>query len=337
MQYAMLLKAHPNVRYEQSLQKLAQRELCCSLKALGLKADTRIETVAGESLLCFDLPELTPDEWRVVSDNSCVCLAGVLEGESIRLLERQKSVYLPRELPQILKYKGKTNADFTELMINCARNASSFAKSQETLTVLDPLCGKGTTLFCAIVRGYNAIGVERDEKAIRESDAYLERFLTMNRLKHKRRTYSRTLREGAAKGVGYELADSAESWRSGNMRTLDMLCADVSRLDELVKPQACHIAVADMPYGVQHAPGEGRGMSTMTRLISALGKGLARALKQGGAAALSFNAYTLKREEAADALSAAGLTVLDEPPHADFRHWVEQAVDRDVIFAVRHK
>lgn len=334
MRYAMLLKAHSNVRYEQSLQKLALRELECSLDALGLNTSPFVRTVAGESFLCFDSDELSADELRVISAHSGICLLGALEGDSLRLIQRQRYAYLPRELPQVLKYKGKTNADFTELLINCALSASDFTGSREPLNVLDPLCGKGTTLFCALSRGFNAVGVERDDKALREADGYLERFLTMNRLKHKRQTGSQTLAGGgSAKLVRFELSDTSEHWRQGDTRTLTMLNADAARLSELVKRASAHLIVADMPYGVQHAPGEGGTMSTMTRLAVALASGCRRALMEGGAVALSFNTYTLKREDIERAFTEAGLKVLSEPPYRDFSHWVEQAVNRDALFA----
>ena len=58
-----------------------------------------------------------------------------------------------------------------------------------------------------------------------------------------------------------------------------------------------------------------------------------QALKPGGALAFSFNLNTLRRKDVEQALAEAGLEVLTEGPYADFSHWVEQAVDRDVVVA----
>lgn len=112
-----------------------------------------------------------------------------------------------------------------------------------------------------------------------------------------------------------------------------MICGDVGRLSELVKPACAHLIVTDMPYGVQHAPNEGGRVSSLERLAGALMRGCAHALKPGGAAAISFNEYTLKKDALASAAQEAGLLVLSEPPYDDFSHWVEQAVQRDVLFA----
>ena len=58
-----------------------------------------------------------------------------------------------------------------------------------------------------------------------------------------------------------------------------------------------------------------------------------RSIKPGGALAFSFNLNTLRRREVEQALAETGLEVLTEGPYADFSHWVEQAVDRDVVIA----
>ena len=58
-----------------------------------------------------------------------------------------------------------------------------------------------------------------------------------------------------------------------------------------------------------------------------------RALKPGGAAAISFNTLTLRKDTLLTLLQNAGFTPLTEPPYDDFSHFVEQAVHRDFIVA----
>ena len=66
MRYAMLLKPHPNIRYRQSLQKLALIELACTLEALGMsQARPRLETLAGEHFLMFDSEPLEEKPTRI--------------------------------------------------------------------------------------------------------------------------------------------------------------------------------------------------------------------------------------------------------------------------------
>ena len=62
MRYALLLKPHANVRYRQSLQKLAVIELQCMLQAWGMEdALPRFEPLHGEPFLIFDTEKMTPE------------------------------------------------------------------------------------------------------------------------------------------------------------------------------------------------------------------------------------------------------------------------------------
>ena len=46
-----------------------------------------------------------------------------------------------------------------------------------------------------------------------------------------------------------------------------------------------------------------------------------------------WNSRVARREDAADALTAAGLAVLDSPEYRAFRHRVDQAITRDILIA----
>ncbi len=251
----------------------------------------------------------------------------------LRPLARPIPGALPDELPHVLKYKGKTNADFTYMMLHCAKATSAFARAQHPLCVLDPMCGKGTTLLCALCEDHNALGVECDAKALRELEGYLERALKLHRIKHKRTGGALTLPKGeSAKWTEYAIAPDAQRMKA-DARTLRLIYGDAGQLDCLTPKACCHLIVSDLPYGVQHAPKEGHGVSSLMRLMQRVLPGCAHALKPGGAAAFSFNRNTLRRAELSQAMQSVGLTVLTEPPYDDFSHWVEQAVDRDVVIA----
>lgn len=336
MRYALLLKPHANIRYRQSLEKLAKIELECMLQAWGLEdAAVSVQEMAGEPFLTFETQRMTVEAWRELSRHSSVCLAAQAgEDGSLVPLERYVRGVMPNELPHVLKYKGKTNADFTYLMLHCAKAASAFAQTNAPLRVLDPMCGKATTLFCAVCEGHHAVGIETDIKALREADTYYARFLKLHRLKHRRTEQSRTLRKGgSAPCVCYEAASDAQAMKQGAVISLEMINGDAARAAEMVKPNSCHLVVSDLPYGVQHAPKENGGIPTLARLLRRVAPGCASVLKPGGAMAFSFNLNTLRRREVEQALAEAGMEVLAQGPYADFSHWVEQAVDRDVVIA----
>lgn len=181
-----------------------------------------------------------------------------------------------------MKYKGKTNADFTRLLLHCARAVSGFAQSDAPLTVLDPMCGKGTTLFCALEEGDHAVGMDVDAKALLEADQLLGRSLKMNRLKHKREESSLTVPKGKpVRSVGYRLSTSLEGWKNGDERTFRLLNGDLGVLPAVMARESCHLAVADLPYGVQHAPSEGRKVMSLANFASKVCESCFAVLKHG--------------------------------------------------------
>ena len=58
-----------------------------------------------------------------------------------------------------------------------------------------------------------------------------------------------------------------------------------------------------------------------------------KTLRPGGALGISWNTRVARREDAAGALVAAGLQVLDDGPYRAFRHRVDQAITRDILIA----
>ncbi|MDD3212400.1 MAG: hypothetical protein PHY64_01935 [Eubacteriales bacterium] len=294
--------------------------------------------MAGTPFLIFNTETMDNESWAYLSRHSAVAFAAAKDGECLRPLRLTPPEYLPADLSQVLKYKGKTNADFTAMMLHCARSASAFALSEKPLTVLDPLCGRGTTLFCAVQEGDCAIGIEADPKALHEADVYFERYLQYHRLKHRREERSITLPDGSAvKECGFTFANQAESYKRGDTVSLRMICGDTARTEKILGMESCHIIVGDLPYGVQHSPRKGRGGFTFDDLLQSALPAYQKALKPGGAVALSFNTYTLPRATLIREMETAGLTPLTEPPFDDFEHWVEQAVNRDMVIAVKRE
>lgn len=338
VQFALYVKSHANARYAQSLLKLAALECECLLFALGGKAEVRVETMGEVPFLIVTTEGLSKQEWAYLSRHSTIGFAALRDGEWLKPLTLTKPLYLEPDLSQVMKYKGKTNADFTAMMLHCARSASAFALSDERLTVMDPICGRGTTLFCALEEGDCAIGVETDEKAVHDADIYFQHYLQYHRYKHRREEFSLTLREGGAvKERRFTLANQASLYKQGDHVTLRLVCGDTARADEIAGAQSCHLMVGDLPYGVQHAPRAGRGAVSLTSLLSSALPAYQRALKPGGALALSFNTYTLSRESLTREMQQAGLKPLVDPPFNDFVHWVEQAVNRDMVIAVKEQ
>ena len=338
MRYALLVKPHANARYTQSLRKLAIAELQCLLAAWDVPAEPSWTEIAGTSFLTFEAEELSPLAWQTVSGHSAICFAVVREGIFLRPVPLAKRKYLPDDLPEVLKYKGKTNSDFTSMMIHCACAVSDFARDPGPLTLLDPLCGRGTTLFCALEAGHHGIGVDLDAKAVAEADVYFSRYLQYHHIKHERQRANATLGQGRnAPEFRYTLANTPESYRQGECRTLRLFAGDTREADRMAGKESCHLLLADLPYGVQHAPRAGKAISSLREFLSDALPAYYAALKAGGAIALSFNIYTLPRSEIAHMMQNAGFKVQTHPPYHDFSHWVEQAVNRDFVVARKER
>lgn len=82
----------------------------------------------------------------------------------------------------------------------------------------------------------------------------------------------------------------------------------------------------------KHEEGHSR---TLDELLSQSFRAWYSLLKKGGAMALSWNTYTNNREELSKKLSDHGFEVVDLPAYLNFHHRVSQAINRDVIVAIK--
>jgi len=335
MLFCFQLTPHANIRYREAQLKLGQAELACILRGLGLSCEISAEVIGGVTFLTFEADALSPEQRSALSRHSAALMIAEKHDRMLLPLEKVSHDYLTEDLPEVLKYKGKTSAVFTRMMLNCAHAASDFFGAEHPLTVLDPMCGKGTTCFVALQQGMNTAGVDIDRRDLKEAADYFERHLQFHRLKHKLDQGSRTVRKHSVPEAIYTIADTKEHFKANDTRSLALYLGDTGLTGELMKKNPAHLIVSDLPYGVQHAPQEGRRTETFTQVMKRALPSWYAALRPGGAIALSFNVLTLKKDTLAQLLSEAGFTPLLDAPYDDFEHFVETAVTRDFIVARR--
>jgi len=341
MTYGILLWPHPNSRYQQAIQSLAKAELDIMLCRLGLGNVSECLESQGVQWLCFDSGPLTGEMIAMLSRLSSMYMLARMEGTAFYPVCGRAGAYLGSDLPSVLKYKGKTNEQFTQLLLNIAILSGAYdLGGGEPLDICDPMCGRGTTLFTALNYGWNATGVDIDAADIRELNTFLKRYLTYHKLKHRVALDHFTIPGNrGVKATTYSLADTPERYKSGDVRLLRAACGDASQLAAFSKPAAYHAIVCDLPYGVQHAPGSGaagaKSLPTFEELLRALLPVWIRTLKPSGAMALSFNTYTLPRDRLRAIMADAGLEVKASGAYDRFTHWVEQAVNRDLAVGVK--
>ena len=93
------------------------------------------------------------------------------------------------------------------------------------------------------------------------------------------------------------------------MRTLMLAEGDSGLVGDLLKKRPADLLVCDLPYGVQHAPQNGKKAESFPKLLERILPAWRWALKPGGAAAISFN--TLTQGYAADAAAKRRLHAAD--------------------------
>jgi len=258
------------------------------------------------------------------------------EHDRLRPIEIIRPDLFDDDLVTIPKYPGKTNEQFTRLLINVTL-ASMRRPSSGPISILDPLCGRGTVLSTAMMLGCNAAGVEVEAKAVEAYAAYLRSYLRRKRLKHNLEV-NPVRREGKIIGKRLEAAVIP----NGRERpiALTVFSGDTRQSGALFGKRRFEAVVTDAPYGVVHGSRtdvsgvRGRDRSAAGLISEALPVWTMQ-LKPGGALGLSFNAIGLRRERLLDLVAAAGLEPLDSGPYRDFEHRVDSSIRRDIVVALK--
>jgi len=258
------------------------------------------------------------------------------EHDRLRPIEIIRPDLFDDDLVTIPKYPGKTNEQFTRLLINVTL-ASMRRPSSGPISILDPLCGRGTVLSTAMMLGCNAAGVEVEAEAVEAYAAYLRSYLRRKRLKHNLEV-NPVRREGKIIGKRLEAAVIP----NGRERpiALTVFSGDTRQSGALFGKRRFEAVVTDAPYGVVHGSRtdvsgvRGRDRSAAGLISEALPVWTMQ-LKPGGALGLSFNAIGLRRERLLDLVAAAGLEPLDSGPYRDFEHRVDSSIRRDIVVALK--
>jgi len=338
---ALLPRANANRVYGESAFALTAAELAALGRGpLGgaLGPATR-ETIGGVDYLVAATQGPLPDRQRRILSNlsGLHALFELVDGGMLRPLEVDLRAVLDDDLLTIQRYSGKTNETFTHLLVNLALAQCPDGHARlvdgERLTLLDPMCGRGTTLNRAAVYGMDAIGVEADRRHVDAFTSFFTTWLQDKRLRHK--VERATLRKGRPVPVPVWRATYGEKRDVAHHRWVEVVQADTATTPEHVSPGSVDVVVCDLPYGVQHgARREASLARTPEALLEAALPGWARALRPGGGVALAWNRRTLPRSHLAELVIGAGLEV-PTPDDDVFVHRVDRSITRDVLVAQR--
>ncbi|GMQ55921.1 DNA methylase [Vallitalea sediminicola] len=339
--YVILANPGHNRIYFDSALKIASSELEAIAGAYDMKINNIEEVELGlPASIGFSTDrELKDEDFRVLGFSSIYyALFEIVEGELLRPICIPDFHTFPESMVQILKYNGKTNEQFTRLMVNLA--LSSCNTHSNKITLFDPMCGKGTTLYEGFIRGYDVKGIEINAQWTKEIGTYLIRFLKEGRYKHKAINSKQSNSKGKKIADVFTLTSAANKidYNNGNIQTFQMFNSDTTLANILVKKKSCDIIVSDLPYGVQHGSKNNKG-SDISRspleLIKTAIPAWNHALKVKGSMVLSYNEFTMKYRDISTVLQENGFKVLNEPPYNDYLHRVNQSINRNLIVAVK--
>jgi len=345
-QYAILVQPSANRVYTQHAARLTHHEVLALDELLldgrlAAAGDAQERTLGGVPYLVVPAPGLTDDDRRVLSNlSSLFALFELRDDGALVPLEVQRLDRYDDDLLTILKYVGKTNEQLTRLLLNLTAAAAlpldGFLGSR--VRVLDPMCGRGTTLNQALMYGWDAYGVDVDRRDVEAYTAFLARWLKDKRLKH-RSSSTRVRVDGRNLGrrTAFELAASKDEYRAGDAQTLEITQADTLDTGRMYRAGFFDVVVADAPYGIQH--GSVTGPRTPSRsprdLLADAIPVWTGVLRRGGALGLSWNTKVLPREDLVAMLVDAGLEPLDGAAFLGLAHRVDHAIDRDLVVARR--
>ena len=312
--YLMLLAPSANRVYAGSAPRLAAAELHATCPG--------VSNVEAIELAQVPYLSFTTDEERldVLARQSACFALFEREGDLLRPIPLPDVFTLDDDLVTIPKYHGKTNEQFTQLLLNVTLGAVT-READGRRQVLDPMSGRGTTLTTALRQGYDAYGVERDEKAFEAMAAYLKTYFRRKRMKH-------TANVTPVKRGGRSIGNRFDLHVAGLTSTV--FTGDTRESAKLFGKKRFDAVVTDAPYGVVHGATRdaGRDRSPADLLAEAIPV-WASQLKHGGALGIAWNTFGLIRAQLAELCERASL----HPVDGDYMHRVDASIKRDILVA----
>ncbi|MGG5463291.1 TRM11 family SAM-dependent methyltransferase [Clostridium sp. B9] len=339
--YAILANPGHNRIYFDTALKISVSELEAIADAYDMEISDIEEGDMGlPASICFSTKrELNEEDFKALGFSSIYyALFEIVEDGLLRPIVVPDFHTFPESMVQILKYNGKTNEQFTRLMVNLALSACKTGSKK--ITLLDPMCGKGTTLYEGFIRGFDVRGIEINEQWVQEIQTYVVRFLKEGKYKHRveKSKISDSKKKKVANVFNLTAAAKKEDFNAKEVQTFQLFNSDTRKADLLMKKKSCDIIISDLPYGVQHGSKNDKS-SVMERSPLGLLKEAIPAwhtvLKTKGSLVLSYNEFTMKYDDVAIALEKNGFKVLDETPYNNYLHRVDQSINRNLIVAIK--
>jgi hypothetical protein len=339
--YALLLRASANRVYGAAALDLARAEVATLDRGVlgGVVESTRRESLGGVGYLVLDTTaDLAGMALQALSNLSSMHALFGIEGELLRPVSIAPRVVMDEDVTTIQRYSGKTNEAFTHLLVNVALAESGALPrllAGDRVTMLDPACGRGTSLNRAVVYGMDAHGIEVDQRDVEAYTTFILTWLKDKRLKHQ--LQQAKLRKGRDTPAHRITVTYGRGRDRSTHRVVDIIHDDTLGARTHLKARSIDVLVCDLPYGVQH--GAQAGAAGWERGPAALLQGAlpvwTELLRPGAAMALAWNHHTLDRSDLVALVAEAGLELRAAADDGSFVHRVDRSITRDVLVAVR--
>src|SRR5258708_27053455 len=194
---ALKIRPQRTTQYADMTEKLAAPELLASPLGTAIKQIDPV-TLTGQSYLLVTVDEECIRSIHPSLEATCPRLGatreayefferiGDVEGPFLRPLETAFTPFVPLEMAEVRRYKGKTNEIFTRVLLNIAIFAGAYSNQfTGRLRVLDPLAGGGTTLFLALAAGYDAFGIEQQRQDVETTAVFVRQYLNSEHMPYK--------------------------------------------------------------------------------------------------------------------------------------------------------
>ena len=336
--YAILYNpAHTRISFNESLN-VALKELEAGVSKLSVSVkEVKESTLAGIQYFLFTAEnELNENDILIISRLSFTYALFKLCPESITLtpVQLNGNFFIGNDLNIILKYVGKTNELFTRLMMNLAY--WFMPKGLELPKILDPLAGKGTTLYEGLMFGADVYGIEIEQKYAFEGFEFIKRYLETTKVKHSTHTekVSGNLPTGKFSSTRHSIKIPGKKNNTTD-RHFEIISGDSRFTNTYYKKNYFDAIIADLPYGVQHGSKTTGAGNTKQSGITRNPKSLLKetlpewikVLRPNGIIILAWNLFLTSNDEIKELFNEHGIKVID----TDFKHRVDQAINRDLI------
>lgn len=341
LKYAILKKPSHNRVYNQESNNLC----LCELEILNIPLEQRlinieVENICGINYFVFNHNnELTSKDIGLISKLSFLYgLFQVITQDEELLLKPilVKNDIFDESIVSVLKYKGKTNEIFTRMLVNMGYFLAK--SSSDTLNLLDPVCGKGTTLFTGLSLGINAYGLDINKDSINDGAVFLKKYLEDNRYNHnyKKDKISITIDKVKNTSIKFDFAIDKSKEEKLNLN-LQLIKGNTQNSDLYFKKNFFDLIIGDLPYGVQHGNVEGsvKGFTRNPKelLISSVSS-WKKVLKTNGFLVLSFNENILSKNDICDIFDKDGFSIYNLNNQSS--HRIDNSIIRDFIICKKN-